>query len=505
MHAYVTSYSRYIIAISLAAYALAALFRMFLRRTRARVVPEAVQRLLVPLITLNGYITIGMLQNDLPAMMLFWSLQTVLIQLYLSLYRHTFPDADLQILLHMYLLLSIGLMVIARIEIRSAVKQAGIASVGFFIMFLAVYYRDRLFSLRSLSAVWGVLGILLLGTVLVLGSEFLGAKLSYDIAGMSFQPSEFVKILFPVFLAGALGNAEPGIPKILLVAAASLLHVGMLILSTDLGSALIYFVVFLLVLYLASGRAVYLFAGLGAGAAGAVLCYLLFEHIRIRVLIFLDPFAYIDGSGYQIVQSLFAISFGGMWGAGLTQGAPQKIPFVMMDFIFAAIAEELGLIAAGCILAVCLLLFLELVLLSGEAVEYYQDRFLELFLFGTGITFIFQTFLTVGGETRFIPLTGVTLPLVSYGGSSVLSTILLLGLADAGAMMIGERRRLFLERYRQESERPVYADIPGREARVRRDRAYQNRTVRPSGFNYEDIDAYDLDHAGSDFRKYMDQ
>ncbi len=516
MHAYAASYSRYIIAISLAVYAAAALFRVFVRRRPARAVPEAVERLMIPWITLNGYLTIGLLQGELPVMFLFWSLQTVLLQLYISLYRHSFPDSDGQILLHAVLLLSVGLMMIARIDIRSAVKQAGIAAAGLFIVFLLVQVRTRLYAMRSVPFVWGALGILLLGTVLILGSDILGARLSYEIAGMSFQPSEFVKILYPVFLAGALGSADLKGWKILACAAAAAVHVGLLILSTDLGGALIYYMVFLLVLYLATGKGRYVLVGLGAGAAGAAICFFLFEHIRIRVQIFLDPFAYIDGSGYQIVQSLFAISFGGLWGAGLAQGAPQKIPFVMMDFIFAAITEEMGLIAAGCVLAVCLLLFLELVLLSGESVEYYQDRFLELFLFGTGITFIFQTFLTVGGETRFIPLTGVTLPLVSYGGSSVLATILLLGIADAGAMLIGERRRHFLARYAEESARPVYEEMPGREERLRRDRRYQRQPAqqprqpqqrparRQPDVVFEDPGAYDLDRAGSDFRKYMD-
>ena len=506
MHAYVVSYSRYIIAISLAAYAAAALFRMLLRRQGPRVIPEAVERLLIPWITLNGYITIGMLEGVLPVMLLFWSLQTAFLQLYLSLYKHTFRSADIQILLHMELLLSVGLLIIARIDIRSAVKQAAIAAVGFFLMFLAAHFRERLYTLRSLYFVWGLAGICLLGTVLVLGSDILGAKLSYTLLGMSFQPSEFVKILYPVFLAGALGSVQLKGTRTLLCAAAAALHVGILILSTDLGSALIYYIVFLLVLYLATGKGRYVLLGLAAGSVGALACYLLFEHIRIRVRIFLDPFAYIDGSGYQVVQSLFAISFGGLWGAGLTQGAPQKIPFVMMDFIFAAVTEEMGLIAAGCLLAVCLLLFLELLLLSGEAGEYYEDRFLELYLFGAGISFIFQTFLTVGGETDFIPLTGVTLPLVSYGGSSVLSTILMLGIADAGAMLISERRERFRERYRKEKKenlQAVYEDIPVRKDRIRRDARYQKKGSRPSGVTYQDINDYDLNRRNSDFQDYM--
>ena len=135
--------------------------------------------------------------------------------------------------------------------------------------------------------------------------------------------------------------------------------------------------------------------------------------------------------GYQIAQALFAISYGGLWGAGLTQGAPNRIPFVESDFIFAAIAEEMGLVFAVCLLLLCINCFLRILLLSAG----YSNRFFQLFTFGAAVCYIFQTFLTVGGETKFIPLTGVTLPLVSYGGSSVLSTLIMFGLCGSNSVM----------------------------------------------------------------------
>lgn len=547
MHAYVVSYSKYIIAISLALYAAAALFGMLLRRREGRRVPEGLQCLLIPWITFNGYLTIGILQEELPLMLLFWSLQTILMQLYIAVYRHTFEEADMQILLDSCLLLSVGLLIIARMDMRSAVKQGVIASVGLFLVFLIAYLRHRIPGLGKLAFLWALLGLGALGTVLFLGSTTLGAKITYTIAGMTFQPSEFVKILYPVFLAGALGTRHLKGWRVLLSAIVAAGHVGILILSTDLGSALIFYVVFLLVLYLATGRGSYVAAGLLLGGAGAAACFLLFEHIRVRVEVFIDPFTSIDNNGYQIAQSLFAISFGGLWGAGLTQGAPQKIPFVMMDFIFAAIAEEMGLIAGGCILAVCLLLFIGIVLTALESREYYTDRFLELLLFGIGVSFIFQTFLTVGGETKSIPLTGVTLPLVSYGGSSILCTLIMFGIADAASMLIIERRRMFTERF--SAEEAAQQEAAQREAAMRsagpamqrqaatgsgmaggsgrqQEMSQPRRLWRPqrgaqpgrpaqtgrpggqpqsrSAVQYEDLDQYDLNRIGSDYEDYMD-
>jgi cell division protein FtsW (lipid II flippase) len=224
-------------------------------------------------------------------------------------------------------------------------------------------------------------------------------------------------------------------------------HVGILVLSSDLGSAMIFYVVYFMMLYIATGRFRYLTWGALMGAVGAVACYFLFAHLRVRVDMWLDPWTYINDGGYQITQALFAISFGGLFGAGLYQGMPSRIPFVESDFIFAAIAEEMGLVTAVCLVLLCLNIFIDILVLS----EQYSNRFFRMFTFGTGVMYIFQTFVTVAGETKFIPLTGVTLPLVSYGGTSVLSTLILFGIVSAIFILHGEREEAF--RLRMEEER----------------------------------------------------
>ena len=304
--------------------------------------------------------------------------------------------------------------------------------------------------------------------VLILGSVTQGSKISYTILGFTLQPSEFVKILFILFMAAALywGN---DFRRMCSVSVAAAVHVIILVLSRDLGSALIFFMVWLFVLYYATGKWYVLATGVGIGALGAFVSYHLFSHVRVRVQAFLDPWSYIDGIGYQITQSLFAISSGGLWGQGLGKGTPDKIPYVESDFIYAAIAEEFGLIFAVALLAIflcCFIRFLQLTL--GQT-----DLFCRYLNFGIAIAFIFQTFLTVGGEVRFIPLTGVTLPFISYGGSSMITSIFMFGIAECCVILqekhrqqhlalleqerAGHRRRSGQERARDREAESVYA------------------------------------------------
>ena len=202
------------------------------------------------------------------------------------------------------------------------------------------------------------------------------------------------------------------------------LHVGILVLSTDLGSAVIFFVTYLVMVYVSTRNVGYLGLGLAGGSGAAVVAYHLFGHVRQRVSAWKDPMAVYQNEGYQIVQSLFAIGTGGWFGMGLCQGSPESIPVVKNDFIFSAICEELGGIFAICLILVCMSFFLMIVNIALRII----NPFYKLIALGLGTEYAFQVFLTIGGATKFIPMTGVTLPLVSYGGSSLLSTILMLAI-----------------------------------------------------------------------------
>ena len=194
-----------------------------------------------------------------------------------------------------------------------------------------------------------------------------------------------------------------------------------LVVSKDLGSALIFFVGFVFVVFAATRNYLYLLAGLVGGGAASYLAYQLFDHVRVRVLAWQDPWKYIDNKGYQITQSLFAIGSGSWFGMGLLKGNPTAIPYVEADFIFSSICEELGVIFGICLILICVSSFLEMM----RVAVCIHDRFYQLIVYGIGIMYIFQIFLTIGGGTKFIPLTGVTLPFISYGGSSVMTTMIM--------------------------------------------------------------------------------
>ena len=225
-----------------------------------------------------------------------------------------------------------------------------------------------------------------------------------------------MKILFVFFVAGMLYETRE-LRRLVIATCAAAAHVLVLVLSRDLGGALIFFVVYLVMLYTATRQPLYFLAGLLSGSGAAYLAWKLFAHAQTRVLAWSDPFSVIDKEGYQITQSLFAIGTGSWFGLGLGQGMPFKIPVVEEDFIFAAIAEECGLLFAIFLIFVYLCSFYMILNIA----MCLKDAYYKLVAAGLGTLVIFQAFLSIGGVTKFIPSTGVTLPFISYGGSSLLS------------------------------------------------------------------------------------
>ena len=221
-------------------------------------------------------------------------------------------------------------------------------------------------------------------------------------------------------------NKSVNFKQVAITTAMAAIHVIVLVLSKDLGAALIFFVVYVCMLYVATRRLDYMIAGLGAGAVASVLAYNIFGHIRQRVAIWKNPWATIDSSGYQICQSMFSIGMGSWFGFGLCQGMPEKIPVVEKDFIFSAIVEEFGVIFAVCLIMICLN---NLILMMNIASR-CKTVFYRLVAVGLGVTYGFQVFLTIGGAMKMIPMTGVTLPFVSYGGSSMLSSLVIFAIIN---------------------------------------------------------------------------
>lgn len=362
------------------------------------------------------------LKSEDERVVLFYLAQVVFFAAYLGLYRFFYPSRSQILVNNMCILLCVGFIILTRLNFDRAVRQfliVGVAALGTWII---PFVMDHAWQLSRIPWLYGILGLALLIVVWMVGNNSFGAQLSITVAGFSFQPSEFVKLSFVFFVAAMFyRSTEPR--TIAVVTAVAALHVLVLVLSRDLGSALLFFITYLTMLFVATTNWFCLLGGLLCGGGASVLAYGLFSHVRTRVEAWRNPWADIDNRGYQITQSLFAIGTGGWFGMGLYQGMPYKIPVVEKDFAFAAISEELGGIFALCVLLVCLGCFLQFMMIAVKM----QAVFYKLIAFGLGIEYLTQVFLTVGGVTKFIPSTGVTLPLVSYGGSSVLSTFLLFG------------------------------------------------------------------------------
>ncbi|MDQ5973294.1 MAG: hypothetical protein QG661_503 [Actinomycetota bacterium] len=287
----------------------------------------------------------------------------------------------------------------------------------------------------------GLVGLVLLVLPLapVIGTTVNGATLWIRIGGFSFQPAEMAKIMLTIFFAGYLvekrdslalvrtkflGMGLPRLKDLGPIVIAWLISLAILVFETDLGTSLLFFGLFVTMLYIATQRRSWLILGGILFAGGALLAYYLFGHVRLRVTVWLDPWAYADTAGYQIVQSLFGLANGGILGAGLGQGFPNLVPFASTDFIVAALGEELGLTG----LIAMLMLYAILVERGLRAAVSVRDSFGQLLAAGLSITFALQVFVIIGGVTRLIPLTGLTTPFLSYGGSSLIANWVIIAL-----------------------------------------------------------------------------
>ncbi|MCI8417511.1 MAG: FtsW/RodA/SpoVE family cell cycle protein [Lachnospiraceae bacterium] len=410
--------SKYGLTILVALYTLMS-FSILKQKTAGQEKGFGLQRVILFFLHFLAY-AVMYFQTENDKLLVFYVAQVLLVSLVQMLFQTVYPGTNRLVLNNMCFLLSVGFIVLTRLSYDRAVKQFQIALLSLLVCFFVPFLIRKLKFLPWLSWVYGGAGLVLLVVVMLVGKDSNGAKLSLRL-GESFavQPSEFVKILFALFTASRLSKST-AFRDVVVTSVVAGIHVVILVLSRDLGGALIFFVMYLIVLYAASKQPLYLFGGLAAGCGASYVAYQLFAHVRVRVLAWSDPFSYIDKEGYQITQSLFAIGTGGWFGMGLFQGTPNKIPYVEQDFVFSAVAEELGGIFAICLILICLSSFLMFVNIAMQL----REPFYRLAALGLGTLYGFQVFLTIGGGIKCIPSTGVTLPLVSYGGSSLLASLL---------------------------------------------------------------------------------
>lgn len=388
------------------------------------------------------------LETDDQNLFFFYGAQFIYLAATLVFFRNLYPRASKVIVNHMCMMTAIGFIMITRLsysvgERINAVRHFEIAAASTALALIVPLIIRKVRVLTRWTWLYAALGIGMLALVAVAASETYGAKLAFTIAGISVQPSEFVKIIFVFCIAGMLGKAK-NFRDIVVATAVAALHVLILVASTDLGGALIFFITYLIMLYVSTRKLFYLLAGFSAGAVAAVAAYFLFSHVRVRVEIWQDPFADFSGNGYQLAQSLFSLAAGGWFGTGIMQGTPENIPIVEQDFMFAAITEELGGLFAICLILICMSCYIMFLNIAMRL----SNRFYRLVALGLGTMYAVQVFLTIGGAMKFIPLTGVTLPLISYGGSSMLSTVLMFAIIQ-GLYILREDEEDQIERIRE--------------------------------------------------------
>jgi peptidoglycan glycosyltransferase len=355
--------------------------------------------------------------------------------------RRFAPRADSTLLGLAVLLNGIGFVTIARLDPDLARNQSlwTAVGVGAFVATLSAVKRVRdLERYRYTFALIGI-GSLILPAIPGIGQEINGARLWVRLGPLNFQPGEAAKVLLVIFLAaylvekrellstptwrvGPLMLPDPKHFAPLLLAWGSSILI--MVREKDLGSSLLFFAVFLAMLYMATARASYVGIGTAMFALGATVAYQIFGHVRDRVTTWLDPWPSAQDQGYQLVQGLFAFGSGGLAGTGLGLGSPGLIPNASTDFVFAAIGEELGLIGTTAVL----ILYLLLVGVGFRIALKADQPFLKLLAAGLTTILGVQTFIILGGVTRLIPLTGITMPFVSYGGSSLLANFVILAL-----------------------------------------------------------------------------
>ncbi len=461
MELYVSEFSKYVITLLIALYTYEsfAVFRKKQESDRNGIYTR--QNILMFGLHFSCFIVICFETGDI-TYLFFYAFQQIVLYATVILFRMLYPKTNRLLVNNMCMLLTVGFVILTRLSLGKAIRQFIIVMISLVIALVIPFFVSRFRFLKEWKWIYAAAGIVALGIVLVLGQTTYGSKLSYTIAGLTFQPSEFVKIIFVFFVASALYKAA-GFFEVFTTAVIAAAHVIILVCSKDLGSALIFFVVYVLMVVVASRNWLYLLAGVSGGSVAAYLAYRVFPHIQVRVQAFKDPWSVIDSTGYQITQSLFAITSGGWFGLGLFKGTPESIPFVEADFIFSAIAEELGLLFALCVILICVSSFVMFMNISMNL----KDKFYQLPAFGLGVTYIFQVFLTIGGGCKFIPLTGVTLPFISYGGSSVLTTLIMFSITEGLSMIQEEeaeeekhrRKRIRQKKKKQagrKKDRPVY-------------------------------------------------
>lgn len=372
-----------------------------------------------------GFLNLALLNKPLdPLAGVFFTVLIVIIGLTTWVLKKYYPMGDRLIFLLAISLCSIGLIMLFRLNKAIAIKQLvwlGIAIALF--LFIVLYLKKGIAKFSKYRYVFLAGTILFMAMATFFGVEILGAKNWVKIGPIGFQPSEFGKIFLILYLASSLSDICSR-KQLIQPCAVIGISLGFMVIQKDLGTALIIFAIAVTMVYLATSKTQYVLFSLGLFSVGGFASYAMFSHIQRRIMIWLNPWLYVYNESYQVVQSMYAIAMGGFFGRGLGMGNPEYVAVNESDFIFSVICEEMGLLMGFAILILHFLLFYR----SIRSAIHAQNNFTKLLASGLSVMIATQTLVIVGGVTGFIPLTGITLPFVSHGGTSLIISFLALGI-----------------------------------------------------------------------------
>ena len=385
----------------------------------------------------------------------YYPIELLIAILYIVLFHAVYPKASRLIINNITFLMLIGYTMLTRLDHGLAVRQFILATVCLFLASFIPFIMGKLKNMRNWTILYGVVGLITLLTVFIphVGMSIYGSRNWIQIAGISLQPMEFVKILFVLFVASGLVKAAT-LKDVVINAVIAAAFMAVLAVEKDFGAIAIFYIAYITMVYLATSRPVFMILGIVLVVGAVVVGYILFKdslfaHISVRVEAWRDPWKYQSTGGYQICESLFAIGTGGFTGMGLGKGMPYYIPVNESDFIFSAICEEMGAIFGLCLILIYVSGFIAMANIAMKC----KQPFFKYMTFGFSISYIVQVFLNIGGVTKFIPSTGVTLPLVSYGISSMFSTLIMFSMVQFVYILVAKEGEAL-----EEEERTLRAE-----------------------------------------------
>lgn len=392
------------------------------------------QRIIIYLSHLMGFLIVFFQSLNLEVVFLYLQ-QVGFIVLFFFFYNRFYKDASRMLLNNIMYLQIISYMILTRLSFDTGAKQFNWSVLSGVITFLVPFILLHLeYIVFKIKWIYAIVGFILLVAVSFYGQEIYGAQNWIIIGEYSFQPSELVTIVF-IFFVASMFRKDQSFKNVVLTSMVTLVYISILIYQKDLGIALIFFIIYMVMLYVATSNWLYFFGGLLGASIVSRIAYTHFYHVQRRVMAWLNPWAHISDQGFQIAHGLFAIGAGGWFGVGLGKGMPNRIPVVDSDMIFPAITEEFGAFFAIGLILIMLSIFFVGLKISRNCNSFFYMQI------GVGIScaYAFRVFSIIGGSTKLIPLTGLTLPFVSYGGSSLFSSYLMIAVLQ-GILIINNRK-----------------------------------------------------------------